>query len=186
MSRLSLTIATSDYDRVRAIADGRVQVEGCDVNFIALAPEECFHHAYFHREFEVAEIGFSPFLSATSRDTPPYAALPVFLSRMLRNSAIYIRSDRGIGKPEDLRGKRIGVPEYQMSAAMWPRGMIAANQGVRPDEMHWVQGGLESWGRKDKLPLNLPAGFPLSAAPEGRSLSVEELFVAGTLEGIKV
>jgi 4,5-dihydroxyphthalate decarboxylase len=182
MSKPSLTIATWDYDRVRAIADGRVTVEGCDVNFIALAPEECFHRAYFHQEFEVAEIGFSPFLIAVSRGTPPYAALPVFLSRMFRHSAIYIRTDRGITKPEDLRGKKIGVPEYQMSAAMWPRGMIAEDHGVRPDEMLWVQGGLENWGRKDKFPLNLPEGFPLSAAPEGKSLSA--LLAAGELDAV--
>lgn len=182
MSKPSLTIATWDYDRVRAIADGRVQVEGCDVNFIALAPEECFHRAYFHREFEVAEIGFSPFLIAISRGTPPYSALPVFLSRMFRHSAIYIRTDRDITRPEDLRGKRIGVPEYQMSAAMWPRGMIAEDHGVRPDEINWVQGGLENWGRKDKFPLNLPEGFPLSAAPEGQSLSA--MLAAGELDAV--
>ena len=182
MSKPSLTIATWDYDRVRAIADGRVPVEGCDVNFIALAPEECFHRAYFNQEFEVAELGFSPFLIAISRGKPPYSALPVFLSRMFRHSAIYIRTDRGISKPEDLRGKKIGVPEYQMSAAMWPRGMIAEDHGVRPDEMHWVQGGLENWGRKDKFPLNLPAGFPLSAAPEGKSLSA--MLAAGEIDAI--
>ena len=182
MSKPSLTIATWDYDRVRAIADGRVQVEGCDVNFIALAPEECFHRAYFHREFEVAEIGFSPFLIAISRGTPPYSALPVFLSRMFRHSAIYIRTDRDITRPEDLRGKRIGVPEYQMSAAMWPRGMIAEENGVQPHEINWVQGGLENWGRKDKFPLNLPAGFPLTAAPEGKSLSA--LLAEGELDAV--
>lgn len=182
MSLLRLTIATWDYDRVRAIADGRVPIDGCDVNFIALSPEECFHRAYFNQEFEVAEIGFSPFLIALSRGIPPYAALPVFLSRMFRHSAIYIRTDRGISKPEDLRGKKIGVPEYQMSAAMWPRGMIAEENGVQPHEINWVQGGLENWGRKDKFPLNLPAGFPLAAAPEGKSLSA--LLAAGELDAV--
>ncbi len=122
MSRLRITIATWDYDRVRALTDGRVKVEGCDVNYITMPVEECFERAFFHGEFEVAEIGFSPYLIALSRGAAPYVAVPVFLSRMFRHSAVYIRTDRGIDGPADLRGKRIGVPEYQMSAVMWVRG----------------------------------------------------------------
>ena len=99
MSRLPITIATWDYDRVRAFTDGRVPVEGCDVNYITMPVEECFERAFFHGEFEVAEIGFSPFLIALSRGPTPYVAVPVFLSRMFRHSAVYIRTDRGIDGP---------------------------------------------------------------------------------------
>ena len=113
MSRLPITIATWDYDRVRALIDGRVQVEGCDVNYITMPVEELFERAFFHGEFEVAEIGFSPFLIALSRGPMPYVALPVFLSRMFRHSAVYIRSDRGIEGAADLRGKRIGCPNIR-------------------------------------------------------------------------
>src|SRR3990172_3935377 len=102
MARIPITIATWDYDRVRAVMDGRVRVEGCDVNYLPLAPEECFHRAYVNREFEVSEIGFSPYLIAASRGDAPYVALPVFLSRMFRHSAIYVRADRGIEAPADL------------------------------------------------------------------------------------
>jgi 4,5-dihydroxyphthalate decarboxylase len=171
MSRLSITVATWDYDRVRPLLDGRVGVEGCDLNYLVLPPEELFHRAYFNGEFDVAEIGFSPYLIAHSRGTAPYVALPVFLSRMFRHSAIYVRTDRGIDRPADLRGKVVGVPEYQMSAVMWCRGMLQDDFGVQPDEIRWRQGGLEQPGRKDKFPLNLPPNFPLAPLPDDQSLT---------------
>jgi 4,5-dihydroxyphthalate decarboxylase len=163
MSRLPITIATWDYDRVRALVDGRVQVEGCDVNYLTMPVEECFERAYFHGEFEVAEIGFSPYLIALSRGSCPYVAVPAFLSRMFRHSAVYVRSDRRIDGPSDLRGKRVGVPEYQMSAVMWFRGYLQDELGIAPKDINWVQAGLEVPGRRDKFPLNLPVGFPLSS-----------------------
>ena len=182
MTKLPITIAAWDYDRVRPIIDGRVPVEGCDVNFIVLPPEECFHRAYLLREFEVSEIGFSPYLIAHSRNECPYIALPIFLSRMFRHSAIYIRTDRGIRGPADLRGKTVGVVEYQMSAVMWPRGMLADDHGVQPAEIFWRQGGLNVPGRKDKFPLNLPADFPLEPIPEGLTLST--MLADGSLDAV--
>jgi 4,5-dihydroxyphthalate decarboxylase len=182
MSRLPITIATWDYDRVRALADGRVRVEGCNVNYITMPVEECFERAYFHGEFEVAEIGFSPYLIALSRGTPPYVAVPAFLSRMFRHSAIYIRADRGIESPSDLKGKRIGVPEYQMSAVMWLRGFLKDEFKIAAHDINWVQGGLENPGRREKFLLNLPQGFPLSAAPESQSLS--QMLADGTLDAV--
>lgn len=166
MSRLPLTVATWDYDRVRALTDGRVTIEGCDVNYLTMPVEECFERAYFHGEFEVAEIGFSPYLIALSRGIAPYIAVPAFLSRSFRHSAVYIRRDRGIDGPADLRGKRIGVPEYQMSAVMWFRGYLQDEYGIAAQDMHWVQGGLENPGRRDKFPLNLPDGFPLTTVQD--------------------
>jgi 4,5-dihydroxyphthalate decarboxylase len=105
MNKLSITIATWDYDRVRALIDGRVNVEGCDVDYKVQRPEECFHRAYLKREFEVSEIGVTPYLIAYSRNQSPYVALPIFLSRMFRHSAIYVRTDRDIRTPADLVGK---------------------------------------------------------------------------------
>jgi len=161
MSRLPITIATWDYDRVRALVDGRVRVEGCEVNYLTIPVEEVFERAFFHSEFDVAEIGFSPYLIALSRGATPYVAIPVFLSRMFRHSVVYIRTDRGIQGPADLRGKRIGVPEYQMSAVLWFRGYLQDEYGVAASDINWVQAGLANPGRRDKFPLNLPDGFPL-------------------------
>ena len=182
MSKLAITIASWNYDRVQPIIDGRVQVEGCDINYICLRPEETFHRAYLNNEFEVSEIGFSAYMIACSRGNANYVALPVFLSRLFRHSAIYIRTDRGIAKPADLKGKLIGVPEYQMTAAMWARGMLQDVYGVRPQDMRWRQGGLESPGRKDKFAMNLPVGFPLTAAGPDETLSV--MLAQGKLDAI--
>jgi 4,5-dihydroxyphthalate decarboxylase len=181
MSRLPITIATWDYDRVRALIDGRVKVEGCDVNYITMPVEECFERAFFHGEFEVAEIGFSPFLIALSRGPTPYVAVPVFLSRMFRHSAVYVRTDRGINGPADLRGKRIGVPEYQMSAVMWFRGYLQDEFGIAAKDINWVQAGLENPGRRDKFPLNLPDGFPLSSRND---VALSRLLADGELDAV--
>ncbi|MEA2905641.1 MAG: 4,5-dihydroxyphthalate decarboxylase [Alphaproteobacteria bacterium] len=182
MARLSLTVATWDYDRVRALIDGRVRVEGCDINYIVLPAEECFHRAYLHSEFEVAEIGFGPYLIGLSRGTVPYVAVPAFLSRAFRHSAIYVRDDRGIEGPADLRGRRVGVPEYQMSAVTWIRGFLKDEFGIAAGDIQWVQGGLEESGRRDKFPINIPAGFPLTAAPEGKPIS--QLLAEGEIDAI--
>jgi 4,5-dihydroxyphthalate decarboxylase len=182
MSRLPITVATWDYDRVRALVDGRVRVEGCDVNYLTMPVEECFERAYFHGEFDVTEIGFSPFLIALSRGIAPYVAVPAFLSRMFRHAAVYIRTDRGIAGPADLRGKTIGVPEYQMSAVMWVRGFLKDEFGIGAGDINWVQGGLQSSGRRDKFPLKLPDGFPLTSAPAGTTLS--DMLAAGTLDAV--
>ena len=181
MSRLPITVATWDYDRVRALTDGRVQIEGCDVNYLTMPVEECFERAFFHGEFEVAEIGFSPFLIALSRGPTPYVAVPVFLSRMFRHSAVYIRTDRGINGPADLRGKTIGVPEYQMSAVMWFRGYLKDEFGIETKDINWVQAGLENPGRRDKFPLNLPKGFPLTSRND---VSLSQMLADGELDGV--
>jgi 4,5-dihydroxyphthalate decarboxylase len=176
MSKLQITIATWDFDRVRPIMDGRVKVEGCDINFIVVPPEECFHRAWYHQEFDVTEIGLSGYIVATSRGQgigglSPYVALPVFLSRSFRCSAIYIRTDRGIETPADLKGKKIGVPEYQMTASMFARGFLSDDYGVKVEDVFWKQGGMDNPGRKDKWPNNLPDGFPLESLPPGKTIN---------------
>jgi 4,5-dihydroxyphthalate decarboxylase len=181
MSRLPITIATWDYDRVRALTDGRVHIEGCDVNYLTMPVEECFERAYFHGEFDVAEIGFSPYLIALSRGLTPYVAIPVFLSRTFRHSAVYIRTDRGIEAPGDLFGKRIGVPEYQMSAVMWFRGYLQDEHDIAAQDINWVQAGLENAGRRDKFPLNLPPGFPLVTLGEE---TLNEMLADGRLDAV--
>jgi 4,5-dihydroxyphthalate decarboxylase len=181
MSRVPITVATWDYDRVRPLADGRVGIEGCDVNFITMRVEEILERAFFHGEFDVAEIGLSPQLIALSRGTARYVAIPAFLSRMFRHAAVYIRTDRGIETPADLRGKRIGVPEYQMSAALWVRGFLKDEFGIAAHDMEWVQAGLEQAGRRDKFPLNLPDGFPLSSESSG---TLSYMLAEGALDAV--
>lgn len=182
MTDLKIKMAMWDYDRVRPILDGRVKVRGCEVDFIILPPEECFYRAYELREFEVSEIGFVPYIIAKSRGLNPYTALPVFLSRMFRHSALYVHNDKFINKPSDLAGKTVGVVEYQMSAGMWCRGMLQDIYGIELTGINWRQGGVNVVGRKEKFPLNLPVDFPLEPIPEGETLS--SMLESGRLDAI--
>ncbi len=171
MSRLTISLACCDYDRTRALFDGRVQVEGCDVIAVAMAPEEAFHRAFKYREFDVTELSMSSYMNVQSRDGSPYVGIPAFVSRLFRHSSIYIRTDRGIDGPEDLKGKIVGVPEYQMTAAMWVRGILADEYGVQPADISWRNGGLEQGGREERAPLHLPESVELQSIPKDETLA---------------
>ena len=171
MSRLRLTIMTGRYDRIDPLRDGRVQVEGCEINYLCMGPEEGFYRAFTNEEFDVTELSFSSYIIARSRGINNYIAVPVFLSRMFRHSAIYIRSDAGIRAPADLKGRAVGVPVYAMTAALWARGMLADEYGVRPADVKWLTGGLEEPGRYGKYPLNLTPEIKVEAIPNDQTLS---------------
>ena len=156
MALIHLSIACGDYDRTRGIAEGRVSVEGCEVTYLRLQPEEVFHRAFSHQEFDVTELSMSYYLRARSCGSWPYIGLPVFPSRMFRHSAIYIRTDRGIEKPEDLKERPVGVPEYAMTAALWVRGFLKDEYGVDATDIEWHTGGLEEAGRGEMLKIDLP------------------------------
>jgi 4,5-dihydroxyphthalate decarboxylase len=168
---LSLTIACGNYDRTRPLFDGRVPIEGCDPIFLPLEPEEIFFRAFVHQEFDIAELSLSSYTMRRAQGDCPYVGIPAFLSRAFRQSAVYVRTDRGIEGPEDLRGRSVGVPEYQMSAAVWVRGLLQDEHGVSPRDLRWVSGGLETPGRVEKIPFTVPAGLSLREAPEGATLS---------------
>ena len=171
MSKLDISIACGDYDRVRAIKDGRVPVDGCDVNFIPMGPEELFFRALRYAEFEVAELSFNSYMMLTSRGECPYVAIPVFPSRMFRHSAVYIRTDSGIEKPEDLKGRVVGLPEYQQTANIWMRGILADEYGVADTDIRWRTGGQEEPGRDERTPLALANGVDVQPIPGDRFLS---------------
>jgi 4,5-dihydroxyphthalate decarboxylase len=171
MRRIGLTIACWDYDRVRALRDGQVEVEGCDITMLSLSPEETFFRAFRHAEFDVSELSFSSYMMATSRGTCPYVAIPVFPSRVFRHSGIYIRTDRGIKAPADLKGRVVGIPEYQVTAAVWIRGILEDEYGVKPSDLDWRSGGMEESGRHEKLKLELPSDVRMTAIAPGKTLS---------------
>ena len=180
--KIPITIACGDYDRVAAIKDGRVQVEGCEVTFIPLEPEEVFFRAFRYEEFDACELSFSSYMMVTSRDESPFIGIPAFVSRVFRHSGIYIRTDRGIETPADLKGRLVGLPEYQMTAPVWMRGMMEDEYGVSPADIHWRNGGQEEPGRDERTPLTLTKGVDLQAIPEDRTLV--ELFEAGELDAL--
>ena len=182
MARLAITIACEHYDRVQAIRDGRVEVAGCDVNFMELGPEELFFRALRNQEFDVCELSMSSYLVGVANGNAPYVAIPVFLSRVFRHSAIYIRTDRGITSPADLKGRRVGVPEYQVTAALWARALLDGEYGVVPQDLHWFRGGLHEPGRVEKVALNLPPSIRIEAIPEDETL--DGMFAAGELDAL--
>jgi 4,5-dihydroxyphthalate decarboxylase len=171
MNKLRLTLAVCDYDRAKSIFLGRTPIEGCDVVPLAVAAEECFHRAFKFQEFDVAEISMSSHMATVSRGENAYIGVPAFVSRVFRHSGIYIRTDRGIQSPKDLRGKTIGLPEYQITANVWIRGMLQDDYGVKPEEIHWRRGGIEEPGRGERSPIRLPEKIDLQQIPDDRTLS---------------
>ena len=161
MSIVPITIACGNYDRTRPIRDGRVLVDGCDVTFLALEPEEVFYRAFRNQEFDVSELSFSSYIRTVAADVSPYIAIPAFVSRIFRHSGIYVRSDRGINSPADLKGKLIGLPEYQITAVVWQRGMLQDEYGVKPSDIRWRTGGQEQPGRDERTPLKAIPGVEI-------------------------
>ncbi|MEO5772006.1 MAG: PhnD/SsuA/transferrin family substrate-binding protein [Burkholderiaceae bacterium] len=180
MSKLQLSVAMGDYDRTRALFDGRVQIDGVDPVYLLLNPEEMFFRAMRSSDFDIAELSLSSYLVKHSKDDCPYIAVPVFLSRAFRHTSIYVRKDR-IAKPEDLKGKRVGVPEYQLTANVWARAILQDDHGVRPQDLTWVRGGIDTPGRPEKIKLQLPPQVRIEAAPEGTTIS--ELLDRGDIDG---
>ncbi|HJU15491.1 MAG TPA: ABC transporter substrate-binding protein [Stellaceae bacterium] len=171
MAKLTVSVAGVDYDRTRALFDGTVPIAGCETICCAMSPEEAFHRAFRYQEFDITELSLSNTMALLARGTCPYVAIPVFPSRLFRHSSIYIRSDRGIERPQDLRGKVIGVPEYPMTAAVWIRGILQDQFGVRAAEVRWRSGGLEQPGRENRVRLDLPADIDVQPIPNTETLS---------------
>jgi 4,5-dihydroxyphthalate decarboxylase len=170
MADVPVTIACGNYDRTRAIRDGTVKVEGCDVTYLPLYPEEIFHRAFKFQEFDISELSFSSYIRTVAAGTPAYIGIPAFVSRIFRHSGIYIRRGAGIEKPQDLRGKRVGVPEYQITAVVWMRGLMQHEYGVAPSEIHWRSGGQEQPGRHERTPLKAIPGLDLQPIGDDRTL----------------
>ena len=182
MAKLNLSVAVGDYDRTRPLVDGAVQIDGVDPVYMTLAPEEIFFRAFRHAEFDICELSLSSFTIKTDQRDNPYVGVPVFPSRAFRHTSIYVRTDRGIRSPADLRDRRIGTPEYQLTACVWARALLEDEFGLGRADIRWVRGGLEQPGRPEKIALALPADIRIEPAPEGASLSA--LLEAGEIDGI--
>ncbi len=167
---MKMTIATGRYDRTAALHDGRIQPEGLEITWLPLNVEQIFWRMMQHREFDASELSLSGYLIRRARGLDDFVAIPAFLSRSFRHSAIYLSTASGITKPEELAGRRIGVPEYQMTAAVWARGLLEDDYGVAAQDVTWIQGGLEQPGRRPFEPVE-PPGIELSFAPDGKTLA---------------
>jgi 4,5-dihydroxyphthalate decarboxylase len=182
MANVPVTIACGNYDRTRAIKDGTVKIEGCAVTYLPLYPEEIFHRAFKFHEFDISELSFSSYIRTVAVGEAHYIGIPAFVSRIFRHSGIYVRKGAGIEQPQDLRGKRIGVPEYQITAVVWMRGLIQHEYGVPPSEMHWRSGGQEQPGREERTPLKPIAGLDLK--PIGKEQTLVGMLRNGELDAL--
>ncbi|MFO1302224.1 MAG: ABC transporter substrate-binding protein [Burkholderiales bacterium] len=182
MSKLKLSLACWNYDRTRALADGSVQPDGIDLNYLELPVEETFFRMLRNREFDVAEISLSSYTVSMFREPRPFVAIPVFPSRMFRHGSIYVNADAGIAEPKDLVGKRIGVPEYQMTAPVWIRGILDEHYGVPVDSVTYFTGGEEEPGRTEKLKLDLPARIKVQ--PIGPTQTLSAMLAGGEIDAL--
>ena len=183
MSKLRLTCAGLDYwDRSRGLMDGSIRPTGIDLNYLIVPPGELFRRTAQFAEFEVSEFSVSTYTALYARGDRRFVAIPVFPSRNFRHGYLWINTRAGIDKPEDLKGKRIGVPEYQMTAALWIRAVLQHDYGVKPSDMHWFTGGLWSPGYEERAELDLPSDVELTVIPEHRYL--EEMLDAGDIDAL--
>ncbi|MCC6777118.1 MAG: ABC transporter substrate-binding protein [Hyphomicrobiales bacterium] len=164
MSKLRLTFACGPYDRTLGLRDGTIQPEGIDLNYIAEQPADIFWRMLQFQEFDASEMSLSNYTSLVSTGASPFIAIPVFPSRVFRHGYFFINPEKGIRSPADLKGKRGGVPEYSMTAAVYMRGLLQHEYGVKPSDVEWVQ------GRADRLGRTLPADIRLTQAPAGSEL----------------
>jgi 4,5-dihydroxyphthalate decarboxylase len=179
MTLLKLSIATTDYDHFRDFRMGQVRAEGIDLNWLNLGHHECFARFTANREFDISEISFAKFSTQVTRPDSDIIGLPVICSRLFRFSSFYVNRKSGIESIADLKGKKVGSPEWAHSAAVYMRGWMHNEMGVALQDVHWVQAGANAPGRKEKVELNLPEGVQLTRVAD-KSLS--EMLAAGDID----
>lgn len=179
---LRLTLACWDYDRTRALMDGTVVPEGIELVYLNQPVEETFFRMLRYREFDCSEMSLSSYVASLGAENPPFIAIPVFPSRFFRHSCIFVSAKSGIRQPADLKGKRIGVPEYQMTAPVWIRGILSDDYGVKVTDVEHFSGGEEEPGRDEKLKLNLPEEIRLR--PIGPSQTLSRMLADGELDAL--
>ena len=182
MPNLDLNIACWDYDRTRPLTDGRVQPEGINLDITVLRPREIFPRMLQDQEFHASEMSLASYVILKARDQCPFVAIPVMLSKIFRHDCIYVRPDAGINEPADLRGKRIGLPQYSSTAGVFIKGLMQHEYGVSPQEMTWFMGGQDTPAPAPLVPLDLPADIHLEFIPEDKTL--EGMLADGELDAL--
>jgi len=179
MSRLKLSIATTDYDHFRDFRLGAVQAEGIDATWSMLGHHEIFARFTFNREWDVAELSFAKFCAQVTRKNSDIIGLPVVCSRLFRFSSFYVNKNSKIRSAKDLKGKKVGSPEWAHTAAVYMRGWLNDEHGVGLKDIHWVQAGTNEAGRIEKVELNLPKGVKLTRV---KDKSLSDMLAAGEID----
>ena len=182
MPDLKLTLACWDYDRTRPLIDGRVKPEGIDLEVEVLRPRQAFQRMLDNKEFEVSELSLASYTALKGRGECPFVAVPVALSKMFRHSCIYVRTGAGIDTPQDLKGKRVGTSQWSSTGLVFMRGMLQHDYGVKPQDMHWFMGGLNSFVEPPLIALNLGSDIKLDFLSGSQTL--EQMFAAGELDAL--
>lgn len=181
MNKLALTLACGRYDRTRALEDGRVAPNGVDLNYIALEPFELFWRQARYGEFDASEYSLGAYLIERARGNDRFTAIPVFPSRAFRHSCVYVNARSGIKRPEDLKGKRIGVPDFTLTALIWLRGMLADDHGIGNEDAIWYTGGLNKPGGEARVAVDLP---PAMEVHHETARSLDALLAANELDAL--
>ncbi len=182
MGALKLSLACSGYDRTRALADGSVRPDGIDLTYLPLRVEEIFYRMLRFAEFDAAEMSLSSYVLSLFAADPPFIAIPVFPSRVFRHGSIYVRSDSDVHEPAQLRGGQVGVPEYQMTAGVWIRGILAERHALPVESVEYRTGGLGDPGRREKIDLDLPPSIRLRPIAGDQTLT--ELLLGGEIDAL--
>jgi 4,5-dihydroxyphthalate decarboxylase len=182
MSKLRLSLACWNYDRTRGLMEGHIPVDGIDLTYLNLPVEETFFRMLRHREFDAAEMSLSSYVLSLFSENPPFIAIPVFPSRYFRHSCIYINRNSGIREAGDLAGKRVGTPEYQITAGVWIRGILSDEYKVPVASVRYFNGGEEEPGRTEKLALSLPPEIHLEPIAPTKTLSA--MLEAGEIDAL--
>src|SRR5450830_1766712 len=181
MSKLRLTLGCWNYDRTRSLMDGTIQPDGIDLNYLNMPVEETFFRMLRNREFDVAEMSLSSYTVSLFRDSP-FIAIPIFPSRFFRHSCIYVNANSGIKTAKDLIGKKIGNPEYQMTAPVWIRGVLSDEYGVPVDSVTYYTGGEEEPNRDEKLKLDLPSNIKVQSI--GPTQTLASMLATGEIDAL--
>jgi 4,5-dihydroxyphthalate decarboxylase len=179
--RLALTLAISRYDHVRDLTAGEVTADGIALTALDLPVEEIFHRFLKFREWEISELSFAKYAALTSQGDSPFTAIPVFPSRFFRHSSIYVRAGGPVKAPSDLKGRRVGIPEWAQTAAVYSRGVLVEDYGLKLTDIDWIQAGVNEPGRREKVALNLPPGVRLTPQPEK---SLDAMLLAGEIDAV--
>ncbi len=177
-----LTLACSASDRTQGLLDGSVGVEGTDLTVLGLPIEEIFYRMARFGEFDAAEFSLSSYVVSLQRDEPPFVAVPAFPSRAFRHSSIYVHTGSGINRPADLAGRTVGIAEYQLTANVWARGILAEHYGVPVASVTYRTGGMHGPGRPEKLTLTLPPGVRVEPIGPGQTLA--QMLVDGEIDAL--
>jgi 4,5-dihydroxyphthalate decarboxylase len=184
--RVPITLACWDYDRTRALADGTVRPDGVDLTYLNLPVEETFFRMLRHREFEAAEMSLSSYVVHVGAGHGDVAdrlvAIPVFPSRAFRHHGIYVRADSPVTDPADLAGGTVGVPEYQLTAVVWIRGILADRHKLPITAVRYRTGGMHEPGRIEKQRLDLPPGIDVAPISPDRTLI--DMLLGGEIDAL--